>query len=165
MTLRVEPASPAQIALVHRIMLEAFAEYAEVLQPPSSSHLESIDDVTRAVAEGGAIIAWEDEVPAASARYRRRTGYLYVERVAVLPAYRRRGIATALMRFLERLARQLGYDSLQVGVRMSLSGNVALYEALGYRVLRLGPHPRGPDVVGTMLKDLAPSAQPDKQVR
>jgi GNAT superfamily N-acetyltransferase len=154
MTYRVEAASRDQLQLVHRIMLEAFAEYLGVLQPSSSSHLESLDDVARAAAEGGAIIVWDDEVAVGSARYRRRDGYLNVERVAVLPAHRRRGIATLLMRWHEEFAAQLGYSRVQVAVRMSLPSNLAFYYSLGYRLVGVEPHPKGPDMVATLVKVL-----------
>jgi GNAT superfamily N-acetyltransferase len=116
MTLIIEPATLAQLPFVHRIMLDAYAEYAEVLPPASSSHLETMEDVIHAVGDGGAIIAWRNDLPVGSARYRRRGGALYVERVAVLPSYRRRGIASTMMCSLEQLARinfRTGHKSLR----------------------------------------------------
>lgn len=46
------------LPLVRRIMREAFAEYAGMLDPPSGSLSETLEDVRKAVAAGGAIVAW-----------------------------------------------------------------------------------------------------------
>jgi ribosomal protein S18 acetylase RimI-like enzyme len=101
--------------------------------------------------EGGAVLA-EDGEAVGSARFVPEDDFLYVGRVAVLPAHRRRGIASAMMRFLEDVAIELGRPEVRVGVRESLPGNVRLYEALGFRTLAVDPHPRGPDRTRTMVK-------------
>ena len=59
--------------------------------------------------------------------------YLYVGRVAVLPAHRRRGVATALMTWCERLAQRRGLHEVRLGVRLTLPRNEIFYERLGYR--------------------------------
>jgi GNAT superfamily N-acetyltransferase len=127
-------------------MQAAFEELRAVLQPPSSSHAESVADVEGAMADGGAVLAWEDDQPVGSARFALRPDHVYVGRVSVLPTHRRRGIATALMRFLEDLARQAGRPSVEIAARASLPSNVRLYEALGYEVVRVEPHPRAPEM-------------------
>ena len=136
-------------------MQEAFAEYAGVLQPPSGAHDETAGDVRRVLARGGGVLAWLEETAAGAARYEPRHGALYVGRVAVLPAYRGRGIASAMMRHLEDVARSLGLARMEVGVRMSLPSNLALYRRLGYELVDVQPHPRGPDRVGTLTKHLS----------
>ena len=127
-------------------MQAAFEELRPVLQPPSGAHAESVADVERAMAEGGAVLAWDDDQPVGSARYAVYPEHVYVGRVAVLPTHRRRGVATAMMRFLEGLARQAGRHSVEIAARASLPSNVRLYEALGYEVVRVEPHPRGPEM-------------------
>ena len=59
--------------------------------------------------------------------------FLYVGRVAVLPAHRGRGVATALMAWCERLAVERGLSEVRLGVRLGLARNEALYRRLGYR--------------------------------
>jgi ribosomal protein S18 acetylase RimI-like enzyme len=153
-SVRIAPATAGDAELVRRIMQEAFAEYVGVLQPPSGAHTETVEDVLRVMALGGAVLAWLGDEAVGAARYERRGGHLYVGRVAVLPAYRKQGIATALMRHLEDVARDLGLPAIQVGVRMSLPSNLALYQRLGYELIDVQPHPRGPDRVGTLVKML-----------
>jgi ribosomal protein S18 acetylase RimI-like enzyme len=149
---RVTLAQPAQADLVHRVMQAAFAEYAAVLQPPSGAHRETVEDVAQVMAAGGAVLAWCGEEPVGSARFALLPDHVHVDRVAVLPSHRRRGVATAMMRFIEELAPRLGRSELRLGVRRSLPGNLALYQRLGYSILSVAPHPRGPDQVLTLGK-------------
>ncbi|MBI5670262.1 MAG: GNAT family N-acetyltransferase [Chloroflexi bacterium] len=158
--LRITLATLDDAPLVYHIMREAFAEYKNVLQPPSGANRETVDDVTAAMQQGGALLAWVGEMPVASARFRVDPDALYVGRVAVLPAYRERGIAKAVMWRMEDIARQSGRNMLRVGVRMSLPGNLALYRSLGYTTIEVSDHPKGPDRIATLIKRLNGQAQP-----
>ena len=137
-------ATPDDAPLVHRIMIAAFEEYRGVLEPPSSTHQETVEDVRRAFDTGGAALAWVNEQAVGSARFQPRPGYLYVGRVSTLPDWRGRGIASALMTFMEGHARSLALPEIRVEVRLSLPSNVALYRRLGFHTVSEQPHPRGP---------------------
>ncbi|HEY8597911.1 MAG TPA: GNAT family N-acetyltransferase [Thermomicrobiales bacterium] len=137
-------ATVADALLVHRIMIAAFEEYRGVLEPPSSTHQETVEDVRRAFDTGGAVLAWISDEAVGSARFQPRPDYLYVGRVSTLPKWRGRGIASALMTFLEGHARTLGLPEIRVEVRLSLPSNVALYRRLGFHTVSEQPHPRGP---------------------
>ena len=152
MTVRIGRAEPGDAAVVHRVMHEAFAEYQSVLRPPSGAHRETVADVERALSQGGGMLAWLGTDAVASARFRAESDHLYVGRVAVLPSHRRRGIASTLMMYAEEIAVEAGLARIQVGVRMSLPGNVALYKSLGYELIAVEPHPKGPDLIGTLVK-------------
>ena len=130
--------------LVHRIMIAAFEEYRGVLEPPSSTHQETVEDVRRAFDTGGAVLAWVEEEAVGSARFQPRPDYLYVGRVSTLPDWRGRGIASALMTFMEGHAHTLALPEIRVEVRLSLPSNVALYRRLGFHTVSEQPHPRGP---------------------
>jgi GNAT superfamily N-acetyltransferase len=120
--------------------------------PQAAATSGAPDATDRAVpARSGAVIAsvdgtavgcarWavrpDDAAPGAGQRddgtTRLRT-YLYVGRVSVLPAFRGRGVATALMAWCERLAVDRGLHEVRLGVRLGLVRNEALYRRLGYR--------------------------------
>jgi ribosomal protein S18 acetylase RimI-like enzyme len=151
---RIVPATLDDAELMRQIMQAAFAEYAGVLRPESGAHTESTEAVRQTLARGGGVLAWIGTEAAGAARYEPRGRFLYIGRVAVLPAYRGRGIASAMMLYLEGVARELGLPAVQVGVRMSLPSNLALYQGLGYELIDVQPHPRGPDRVGTLVKRL-----------
>jgi hypothetical protein len=57
-----------------------------------------------------------------------------------------------MMRFLEGLAKSLHKTGVRIGVRDSLPSNVGLYQSLGYELVSMAQHPRGPDRVWTMVK-------------
>lgn len=63
----------------------------------------------------------------------------YIPRVCVRPAYRRRGVATALMDTAETAARVFGCTSMTLEVRQSNSAAIALYESLGYEAIGKRP--------------------------
>lgn len=140
--------------IVRSVMVAAYAEHKGALPVDSGAHEETVDDVLDVMQQGGAVLAIDGEQAVGSARFRPEDGHLYVGRVAVLPSHRRRGVASSMMRFLEDVAADLGRDAMRVGVRDSLRSNVGLYEWLGYEVVSVGPHPRGPDRVLTMVKML-----------
>jgi ribosomal protein S18 acetylase RimI-like enzyme len=151
----VRLASLDEAPLVRSIMRQAFAEYAGALPVASGAHSESIDDVVAAMRAGGAVLAFGGDEAIGSARYKPVAGGLYVGRVAVLPVHRRRGVASAMMRFLEGVAVRLGRAAIHVEVRDSLPANVGLYQALGYELISIAPHPRGPDRVWAMRKSVS----------
>ena len=134
-------------------MRAAFAEYVGKLPLESGALRESLDDVRNAMAQGGAVLAFVEDEPVASGRFLVEDDALYVGRVAVLPDQRRRGIATALMAFLEDIARQYARTAIRIGVRESLPSNVALYQKLGYVEIKREPH--GADRSLTMVKRLS----------
>jgi ribosomal protein S18 acetylase RimI-like enzyme len=133
-------------------MQAAFAEYLGGLPVESGAHTETDEDVLKVMRGGGAILALDEDEPVGSARFTIEEGALYVGRVAVLPEHRRRGIASTMMRFCERLALQKGRPMVRIAVRDSLPSNVGLYQSLGYEQVSFDPHPRGPDHVWTMIK-------------
>jgi ribosomal protein S18 acetylase RimI-like enzyme len=142
--IRVELVDAEQAELVLRLAVEAFEEFRHVLVPPPGILAETAADVARYIEAGGAVLAWDGEVAVGSARFHPKPDHFYIGRVAVPPAYRRRGVATVIMRFLEEHARSLGFTETRVEVRQALPSNIALYESLGYQPTGIQPHPRVP---------------------
>ena len=65
---------------------------------------------------------------------------MYFGRLAVLPAYRNRGISALLIAYVEQRARELGLPRVRLGVRVALPHLRARYERLGYRVIEQRSH-------------------------
>jgi ribosomal-protein-alanine N-acetyltransferase len=59
--------------------------------------------------------------------------------LAVAAAHRRRGVATALMAWLEETARVAGLGSIWLQVRAGNAGAIAFYRRLGFRDMELRP--------------------------
>ena len=68
-------------------------------------------------------------------------GGVYLGRLAVSPAWRRRGVARALVGAAEAEARARRLPRLLLGTRLVLDGNRRLFAGLGFRETALRSHP------------------------
>jgi len=153
-TISITEASPQQAALVHGIMQTAFSEYLGKLNPASPCHTETVGDVAKAIHNGGAILAWVDDMPVGSARYSLSADTFYVGRVSVLPAYRGLGVASAMMTYLDDLARANGHAQMELCSRLNLPRNIALYQRMGYEITDQYQLSPDADIQVTMRKRL-----------
>ena len=149
--IRVESVDASQAELVLRLAVAAFEEFRDTLEPPPGILAEAVEDVADYIERGGAVIAWDGEMAVGSARFHPETNHLYIGRVAVPPKFRRRGIASEIMRFLEAHDCKLCLPETRVEVRQALPSNVALYESLGYVPISYQPHPRVPTAMTVKL--------------
>jgi ribosomal protein S18 acetylase RimI-like enzyme len=141
-TLRAATVDDAQVIL--EITRAAFEEFRNRLEPPSGALNETLESLIANTfqPDRGATLAFMNGEPAGAARWevQPQRAYLYVGRVAVLPAYRRRGIASALMQWVDDHARALGLPAVQFGVRLQAPQNIRFYERLGYYVAEYSGH-------------------------
>jgi GNAT superfamily N-acetyltransferase len=84
------------------------------------------------------LVAWEGDEPVGHA-YLALSDPPELQDVSVLPAHRRRGIATALTRAAEQEAAGRGHGTLTLTVGIANEDAQALYRALGYRDSGLPP--------------------------
>jgi ribosomal protein S18 acetylase RimI-like enzyme len=100
--------------------------------------------IAEKLAQGGGFIAERDGrwVGCVIAEAKGLRGYL--GRLAVLPEVRRHGVGRRLMLAGEVFLRAQGLRIAEVNVRIALTGNVALFEALGYRETERRAHPGWP---------------------
>ena len=61
--------------------------------------------------------------------------YIYFARLAVLPNQQRKGIASALLLFLESYAKERKLQRIECKVRKSELDNIRLYENLSYKIV------------------------------
>jgi GNAT superfamily N-acetyltransferase len=136
----IREAGRADAALLVALIRDAFAEYLGRLDPPSSAHGKTAAVVQAELADGGALLAELDGVAVGCVFFHPRADHVYLDRLAVLPPYRRRGIARLLIAGVEERARALGYSRVRLSVRLALSANRASYERLGYHFHSYGTH-------------------------
>ena len=137
----VHPTTEKEAELLHRIVLESFAEYRDRLDPPSGVFKETVEAVARRILSGGGFIAAVDQIPVGAVLYEPREGYLYLGRLATLPDYRKRGIAKLLVSAVESAAIASGYAEVQLDVRIVLTANQALFKRLGFEIEGAYCHP------------------------
>jgi predicted N-acetyltransferase YhbS len=139
MTLR--GATPQDIETLTAVIRASFEEYQGKLDPPSGAHAENGDAIREKMEKGGAILTFVDEVCAGGVLFSLQDDFLYLGRLAVLPAYRQQGIGQALTAAVEQKALTMGFEAVQLGVRIALPRNRAFFERLGYRVVAYHSHP------------------------
>jgi predicted N-acetyltransferase YhbS len=127
---------PAIVGIIHA----AFEEYDGAIDPPSGAHKESAERIREKMATDRAVLALVGQQPVGCVLYRDESTYMYFGRLAVLPEYRGRGIAGALIEHVEARASELGLPRVRLGVRLALPRLRARYERLGYRVVEHRRH-------------------------
>ena len=133
-------ASDADVPTIAGLIHAAFKEYAGALDPPSGAHKESVENLREKLTSERAVLALLGDLAVGCVFYTDEGDQMYFGRLAVLPTYRNRGIAAALIAYVEQRARELGLPRVQLGVRVALPHLRARYERLGYRVIEERRH-------------------------
>ncbi|MBK9715892.1 MAG: four helix bundle protein [Kouleothrix sp.] len=139
-SLVLREATDADIATIFAVTQAAFGEYLGRLDPPSGVHKETVETVREKLASGHSVLALLGERVVGSVFYKAEPAYVYLGRLAVLPDQRGRGIATALIGYVERRARELARPRVRLGVRVALPHLRARYERMGYGVVEQRYH-------------------------
>lgn len=128
---------PQALAVIHA----AFAEYQGRLAPPSAAMKETVDSLARRLAAGAVFVAEDADGTVLGAVCAERKGdAVYLDRLAVPPAARGRGVAAALVAAVEAFAAEVGAEAVTLGVRLALDGNIRMFERLGYREVARTAH-------------------------
>lgn len=127
-----DPTLPDVLALIR----SAFAYMDGVVDPPSSMHRLTLEDLRTGPGEVWAI----GDPVVACAIFTAQTDTLYVGKIAVAPEARDRGMARRLIDAAEARARALGLASLTLQTRVELTANRAAFEALGFRKIAETAH-------------------------
>jgi ribosomal protein S18 acetylase RimI-like enzyme len=124
------------VALIHA----AFEEYRAKLDPPSGAHNETEQKIRQRMSSGRVVLALTGGQLVGCVFYEQADDHLSLSRLAVLPAYRRRGIGQALIAYVEDRARALSLTRVRLGVRIALEPLRAYYERLGYSEVEYRTH-------------------------
>ncbi len=117
----------------------AFEEYRGRLDPPSGVHSETVETLQQKLKIDAAVLARIGDELAGCVFYHQEPAHVSLERLSVLPKYRRHGVGRALVEYVEQKAQKLQLP-VQIGVRLPLTGVRAFYQRLGYRVVRYAAH-------------------------
>lgn len=133
--MEIKIAEETDVPVVYKLMLEAFEEY-RFLDVPSSAINESLEELQIAVKNNSekALLCSINGVPLGSCRFTMKEDTLYFSRVSVTPSGRGKGIAKALLMWLEKYAYDNFKEKMACRVRASLPKNISLYESMGYFV-------------------------------
>jgi GNAT superfamily N-acetyltransferase len=116
----------------------AFARMELPLTPPPVALSETAQSIAERIGRGGGAGVTVDDTWVGSVLWAVDEG-LYVSRLAVSPAWRRRGIGASLLHACETEARRRGQMRLHLETRLVLAGNLRLFGRLGYREFARNP--------------------------
>ncbi len=129
----VRQARPADGQAVEAVTAAAFAPLRRIYRPRPGVQWVRPAVVWRLVAvEGRRVVG--------TVRYVYDQDRLHLMGLAVAPGRRRRGVARALIEHAARLARRRGLWALSLYTVVQ-TGNVPIFERMGFRVVRQGPSP------------------------
>ena len=130
---------PYDWASILRLITTAFAGMEGRIDPPSSMHRLTAEDVARQAEEGE---VWVIGEPAFACVFLTpKADALYLGKIAVETARRNQGHARALIRTAGTRARALGLPALELQSRVELVENHAAFAALGFRQVAMTAHP------------------------
>ncbi len=140
-TLVLRAATAADAPALFATILAAFEQYRGKLVPESGAFRETAQSIAAEfIAGGGAIVAERNGALLGCAMTKLLEGDLYFGRLSVVPAARGLGLARQLIAAVEADARARGLPGVQLGVRIALPQNQALFASLGYREVSREAH-------------------------
>jgi ribosomal protein S18 acetylase RimI-like enzyme len=122
------------------VLQAAFEEYRAWLDPPSGVHRETVASLGQELARGQLTLALHEDAIVGCVFSHVEGDHLYFGRLAVLPEFRNRGIAGALIAAVEARARDLGLHRVRLSVRVAQADNRARYERMGYGFVEARSH-------------------------
>ena len=134
------PLSPADADETARVIRAAFAAQPRSTKPPSSALRETAGTVSAKIAAGGGIGAFASGALVGAALWEAKGGAVHVGRVSVVPAWRGRGLAGALVKACESEARRRGLARMTLRVRLELPENERLFERFGFERRAVDAH-------------------------
>ncbi len=141
MEIMLRPAIASDIPMLAETIRTIFGAYEGTLNPPSSAPNETTETVAAKIAKGGGLLAHVDGNFAGCVLFYPDDDRVYLGRLAVMPAYRKHGVGSALVHAVESWARDAGFPAVILAVRIVLPQNRAFFEKHGYRVVEEKFHP------------------------
>ena len=122
------------------IIKTAFAEQRGIVTPPSSAESKTIEIVKHELRTANALVFESDGEIIACVFYQPKGESIYVDRLAVLPEFRRRGVGRSLMEEVEKRAVELGAPKLSISVRIELVKQQNYYRRQGFEIVSKACH-------------------------
>lgn len=116
------------VTLVHR----AFAQYWGKLEPESGALTETVDSLRERLEKNRLFLAEDDGKISGAVFATQKGDAVYLDRLAVDPEVRCRGIARRLVETVEAYARETGAARITLGVRLALQHNIEYFQRWGF---------------------------------
>ena len=136
----IRAARAEDAATIAELVRLAFAAQSRPTNPPPGALKETAATIGEHFFHGGGAISEADGALVGAVLWAEDDGALYLSRLAVHPAHRRRGIARALIDEAEREAGRRGLARMTLGVRLVLDDNRRLFASCGFTETTLHRH-------------------------
>lgn len=115
------------------LIVRAFVSMDGVIDPPSSAHRLTVENLRDKARQETSFAALKDGMIVGCVFVLERTNDFYVGKLAVEPGFQGQGIGRQLMQAVEDLARNRGKPVIELQTRVELTGNHAGFARLGFR--------------------------------
>ncbi|QPC89105.1 GNAT family N-acetyltransferase [Mesorhizobium sp. INR15] len=115
------------------LIMRAFASMDGVIDPPSSAHQLTVDNLRAKARHETGFVALNDGKIVGCVFVLERPADVYVGKLAVDPDCQGQGIGKQLMRAVEDFARTRAKPVIELQTRIELTGNHAAFARLGFR--------------------------------
>ncbi|HXH03600.1 MAG TPA: GNAT family N-acetyltransferase [Candidatus Competibacteraceae bacterium] len=139
-SLLIRPYREADFPALVAVVEAAFAEYWGRSAPSAGAEHKTHDIVRAELSEAAALVAERKGALVGCVFYRPHGDAVYLDRLAVVPGHRRRGIASALVGAVEHSAQEQGYARLILSVRLLLEHQQRFFRRLGFEFAAYGSH-------------------------
>lgn len=130
--------APYDWAAVLALIRGAFGYMDGVIDPPSSMHLLTVDDIARQ-ADTGEI--WAIGLPPVACAFLIPKGdWLYLGKLAVAANHRNKGLARGLVNRAMHRAAEMGLQGVELQTRIELTANQATFAAMGFEETSRSAH-------------------------
>ena len=133
---RVDPSDTAMLEAALDLTRRSFASMDGVIDPPSSIHRLTVEDLVSGPGEVWVI----GTPPIATVTLTPRTDVLYLGKLAVDESARGQGLARRLVDWAEQRTVQLGLPAIELQTRIELVDNQRTFVALGFSEIARTAH-------------------------
>jgi ribosomal protein S18 acetylase RimI-like enzyme len=132
----LRPAAAADAARIRDLVRAAYAKWVPLI---GREPLPMTADYDRAIREHEITLLYSEGRLVALIETVARGDHLFIENVAVLPQHQGRGFGRLLLADAERIALSRGLRETRLFTNRLFEANIALYQAIGYRIDREEP--------------------------
>jgi GNAT superfamily N-acetyltransferase len=114
------------------LIMRAFAAMDGLIDPPSSAHLLTLENLKRKARQETGFLALQDGRIVGCLFVLERADDFYVGKLAIEPDFQGQGIGRRLMQAAEDLARNRNKMAIELQTRIELIGNHVAFDRLGF---------------------------------
>ena len=133
---------------IQEVANSSLKDLRKIYRPEPETIVHSLNPL----AERSRLVALIDGQIIGTTEYVLKSPCVHVIGLGVLPEFRHRGVARHLLQHMEHIARQHSFSKLSL-CTVCQTGNVPIFERLGFTVIKLYPDQRSESVTGEPLTE------------